>query len=286
VHLAVRFLDDVIDAGRYPTPELERAALASRKVGLGVMGLAELLAALRIPYDSDEAVRLAGRLTRHIRREAHRASAALAAERGPFPLFEQSTFARRGSPPLRNAQLTSIAPTGTISLVAGTTAGIEPMFAIAYARTVLGHQVVELNPLFERTVRDLGLYSDQLAARVAATGRVRDDPVLPPDIRAAFPTALEVAAEWHLRMQAAVQRHVDAAVSKTVNLPADATVEDVREIYLAAWRARVKGITVYRYGSKPDQVLTLLGDGGGALGPSVYADVAFAGGCAGHVCEF
>jgi len=286
VHLAVRFLDDVIDAGRYPTPELERAALASRKVGLGVMGLAELLAALRIPYDSDEAVRLAGRLTRHIRREAHRASAALAAERGPFPLFEQSTFARRGSPPLRNAQLTSIAPTGTISLVAGTTAGIEPMFAIAYARTVLGHQVVELNPLFERTVRDLGLYSDQLAARVAATGRVRDDPVLPPDIRAAFPTALEVAAEWHLRMQAAVQRHVDAAVSKTVNLPADATVEDVREIYLAAWRARVKGITVYRYGSKPDQVLTLLGDGGGALGPSVHADVAFAGGCAGHVCEF
>jgi ribonucleoside-diphosphate reductase alpha chain len=286
VHVAVRFLDDVIDVSRYPFTELERAALASRKVGLGVMGLAELLASLRIPYDSDDAVHLVIRLARHIRREARRASAALAEARGAFPLFAESTFAGRGSPPLRNAQLTSVAPTGTISLVAGTTAGIEPMFAIAYARTVLDRQVVELNPLFERTARDLGFYTEQLAADVAATGSVRDNPAVPADVRAAFPTALDLAPDWHLRMQATIQRHVDAAVSKTINLPAAATLDNVKEIFLAAWRAKVKGITVYRYGSKPDQVLTLLGDRDAALGPPVRADVAFAGGCAGHACEF
>jgi len=285
VHLAVRFLDDVIDVSRYPVPELERAARASRKVGLGVMGLAELLASLRLPYDSDEAVRFAARIARHVRREARRASAALAAERGPFPRFDESTFARRGSPPLRNAQLTSVAPTGTISLIAGTTAGIEPMFAIAYARQVLDRQIVELNPLFERTVRDLGLLSEDLVAAVAATGRVRDEPSLPPEVRAAFPTALDLAPHWHLRMQAAIQRQVDAAVSKTINLPAATTVDEVREIYLAAWRAKVKGITVYRYGSKPDQALTLLSDGGDATAPPVRADVAFSGGCAGRACE-
>jgi ribonucleoside-diphosphate reductase alpha chain len=250
------------------------------------MGLAELLASLRIPYDSDGAVRLAARLARHIRGAARSASTELADERGPFPFFDESTFARRGSSPLRNAQLTSVAPTGTISLIAGTTSGIEPMFAIAYARNVLNRQLIELNPLFERTVRGLGLYTDQLVADIAATGHVRDNPAVPPDVRAAFPTALDLAPEWHLRMQAAVQRHVDAAVSKTINLPASATVEDVRDVFLAAWRARVKGITVYRYGSRPDQVLTLLGDREAALGPPVRADVAFAGGCAGRACEF
>ena len=286
VHLAVRFLDDVIDVSRYPFPELEGAALASRKVGLGIMGLAELLASLRIPYDSDEAVRLGGRLARHIRQEARRAPAALAEERGPFPLFAESTFARRGTPPLRNAQLTSVAPTGTISLIAGTTAGIEPMFAIAYARNVLGRQLVETNALFDRTARDLGFYTEQLTADIAATGRVRDNPRVPADVRAAFPTALDLAPEWHLRMQAAIQRHVDAAVSKTINLPAEAAIDDVRDIFLAAWRAKVKGITIYRYGSKPSQVLTLLAEPDAALGPPVRVDTAFAGGCAGHACEF
>jgi ribonucleoside-diphosphate reductase alpha chain len=286
VHLAVRFLDDVIDVSRYPFPELEDAALASRKVGLGIMGLAELLASLRIPYDSDEAVRLGGRLAGHIRQEARRASAAPAHERGPFPPFAESTFARKGTPPLRNAQLTSVAPTGTISLIAGTTAGIEPMFAIAYARNVLGRQLVETNALFDRTARDLGFYTEQLAADIAATGRVRDNPHVPADVRAAFPTALDLAPEWHLRMQAAIQRHVDAAVSKTINLPAEAAVDDVRHIFLTAWRAKVKGITIYRYGSKAGQVLTLLTEPDAALGPPVRVDTAFAGGCAGHACEF
>lgn len=284
--LAVRFLDDVIDVSRWPVPEMERAVHATRRVGLGMMGLAELLATLGIPYDSDAAVRLAGRLARHIRDRARRSSAGLAAERGPFPLFDESTLARRGLPPLRNAQLTSVAPTGTISLIAGTTAGIEPMFAVAYVRHVLGRHLVETNPLFERLARERGFHSEQLVADIARTGGVRANPAVPDDVRAAFPTALEVSPGWHLRMQAAVQRHVDAAVSKTVNLPASATVEEVRGIYLAAWRARVKGITVYRYGSHPGQVLTFLAGEDGAGGRPVRVDTSFTGGCAGHVCEF
>jgi len=284
--LAVRFLDDVIDANRYPLPELEEAAKATRKVGLGVMGLAEALAALGIPYDSEPAVRLAARVARFVRERAREASAELAEERGPFPLWPESVYAARGLPPLRNAQLTSIAPTGTISIIAGTTSGIEPLFAVAYVRNVLAGQLVEVNPLFERLARDRGFWSEDLAAELVASGRVRDNPRVPEDVRRAFPTALEIAPEWHLRMQAAVQRHVDAAVSKTVNLAAEATVDDVRRIYLAAWRAGAKGITVYRYGSKPGQVLTLLGEPPAGPAPPVRVDALYAGGCAAHACEF
>jgi ribonucleoside-diphosphate reductase alpha chain len=286
VQVAVRFLDDVIDAAEYPIPEMERAAHATRKVGLGMMGLAELLARLGIPYDSDDGVRLAARLARRIRLEARRASTDLAVERDPFPRFGDSTFAGAGSAPLRNAQLTSIAPTGTVSLIAGTTAGIEPMFAIAYARRILDRQVTETNALFERTARDHGFYSEDLMADIARTGSVRHHPAVPAEVRAAFPTALDLTPDWHLRMQAAVQRHVDAAVSKTVNLPAEATVDDVRALFLAAWRAKVKGITVYRYGTRAGQVLTLLADSRAPRTPPVVVDTGYAGGCAAHTCEF
>lgn len=281
VRLAVRFLDDVIEVNRYPTADLEVAARATRKVGLGVMGLAELLAILGIPYDSDEAIRTGERIARRVRREARRASAELAAERGAFPRWDESVLAARGLPALRNAQLTSIAPTGTISLIAGTTSGIEPMFAIAYVRNVLGRQLIEVNGLFERTARDRGFYRDELMARIARTGGVRDDPSVPEDVRRAFVTALEIEPGWHLRMQAAMQRHVDAAVSKTVNLPAGATVDDVRRLYLEAWRAGTKGITVYRYGSRPGQVLTYME---GEQAP-VRVATTYAGGCAGYECE-
>jgi ribonucleoside-diphosphate reductase alpha chain len=255
-------------------------------VGLGVMGLAELLATLGIPYDSTAAVDLAGRLVRRVQGETRRASAELAARRGPYPLFAESRDARRGAPPLRNAQLLSVAPTGTISLIAGTTSGIEPMFAIAYVRNVLGRHLVEANLLFERLARDRGFYSDVLIDDIAQAGGVRANRAVPAEIRAAFPTALEIAPEWHLRMQAAVQRHVDGAVSKTINLPARATVDDVRAVFLDAWRARVKGITVYRYGSLADQVLTLLSDEVPMGERPVRVDGAFTGGCAEHVCEF
>ncbi len=280
--LAVRFLDDVIDVSRYPIPEIEAATRATRKVGLGVMGLAEMLAGLGIPYDSERGVRLAGRIARSIRQVTQAASTRLAEERGAFPAFGDSRFA--GSAPRRNAQLTSIAPTGTISLIAGTTAGIEPMFAIAYTRSVIGRRLLEVNPCFDRLARDRGFYRHDLIAEIARRGGVRQYPRLPPEVRGAFPIAAEIAPEWHLRMQAAVQRHVDAAVSKTVNLPADATVDDVRSLYLAAWRAKVKGITVYRYGSRPRQVLTYVGPA--TEQALLSADPTFSGGCVGHTCEF
>ncbi len=285
VRLAVRFLDDVIDVSVYPFPELGDAAALTRKVGLGVMGLAELLALLGIPYDSDEARTLSGRIAARVRREARRASAELAERRGAFPLFEESVFRRRGLPPLRNAQLTAVAPTGTISILAGTTSGIEPMFALAYARNVLGTQLLEVNPLFERVARARGFYSDELLAEVALTGTIAGNRRVPADVRRAFVTAREVAPAWHLRIQAAVQRHVDGGVSKTVNLPAEAVPQDVAGIYVDAWRSGAKGITVYRDGSRPEQVLTLLPAGRDALAP-VLAGQTYAGGCAGRDCEF
>jgi ribonucleoside-diphosphate reductase alpha chain len=248
------------------------------------MGLAEMLASLGIPYDSERGVRLAGRIARSINQVAQAASTRLAEERGPFPAFADSRFA--GSAPRRNAQLTSIAPTGTISLIAGTTAGIEPMFAIAYTRAVIGRRLLEVNPCFDRLARDRGFYHHDLIAEIARRGGVRNYPQLPAQVRAAFPTAGEIAPEWHLRMQAAVQRHVDAAVSKTVNLPADATVDDIRAIYLAAWKAKVKGITVYRYGSRQGQVLSYVGPFPAPDQALLSADATFSGGCVGHICEF
>ncbi len=278
--VAVRFLDDVIDVSRYPFRELAEATRATRKIGLGVMGLAELLAVLGIPYDSEEGVRLAGQIMRRIQQAAHAASRRLAEERGSFPVFAESRFARSG--PRRNAQVTSVAPTGTISLIAGTTAGIEPMFAIAFTRAIVGRHLLEVNPCFDRLARDRGFYRDELIAEIAQRGGVRGYPHLPAEVRAAFPIAAEIAPEWHLRMQAEIQRHVDAAVSKTVNLPATATVDDVRAIYLAAWRAKAKGITVYRYGSREGQVLSYA-----APEPELArADKDFSGGCAGRTCEF
>lgn len=275
---AVRFLDDVIDVNGYPLPELAAAGRATRKVGLGMMGLAELLAELGVPYDSDAAVRLAGRIARHIQRAANDESVRLAAERGVFPAFPQSRY----TTPRRNAQLTSVAPTGTISLIAGTTAGIEPMFAIAYSRNILGRQLLEVNPRFDRIARDRGFYTEDLVTEIAQRGGVRACPTVPEPVRAAFPTAAEIDPHWHLRMQAAVQRHVEAAVSKTVNLPAEARVADVREIYLSAWRAKVKGITVYRYGSRAGQVLSFAAPGDALP----QAAAAFSGGCISRACEF
>jgi ribonucleoside-diphosphate reductase alpha chain len=274
--LAVRFLDDVIDVNRYPFPELDTASRATRKIGLGVMGLAEMLASLGIPYDSAQGVRIAGRIALCIQQTGHVASVRLAEERGAFPAFADSRLA--GSAPRRNAQVTSVAPTGTISLIAG----IEPMFAIAYTRAIVGRHLLEVNPCFDRLARDQGWYRDELIAEIARRGGVRSYRRLPAEVRAAFPTASEIAPEWHLRMQAAVQHNVDAAVSKTINLPATATVDDIRAIYFAAWKAKVKGITAYRYGSREGQVLTFA-----APEPVVaHADTAFSGGCVGHVCEF
>lgn len=259
VGAAVRFLDDVIDVARYPVQALTDAATAARKIGLGVMGLADVLAALGLPYDSDQAVRFTDRLMADIAHWAHTASRDLAAERGPFPLFAHSRWA--DGLPMRHAQVTSIAPTGTISLIAGTSAGIEPLYALAYTRHLLGRDFTEIDPRIRARATECGVWST-VESRITATGSTSDCPELPTELRRSFVTAQDIDSIWHVRMQAAVQRHTDAAVAKTVNLCADASVADVRDLLWEAWNAGVKGITVYRSGSRPGQVLRTTEPGG------------------------
>jgi len=249
--LSVRFLDDVIEVNPYPLAEIDRMVKLNRRVGLGVMGWADLLFLLEIPYDSEQALRLAEQVMRSINEAGHDESARLAKERGPFPTFTQSIY--RDGPPLRNATVTTIAPTGSISLIAGCSSGIEPMFALAYSHTFLGSSVV--TPVFEQIARERGFYSDELAKRVLQKGSVQDMDEVPERLRRVFKTAHEIAPEWHVRVQAAFQRHTDNAVSKTINLLTSATREDVRKAYLLAYESGCKGITVFRDKSREEQVL-------------------------------
>lgn len=258
VRVAVRFLDDVIEVGRFPVPQIEAITRANRKIGLGVMGFADLLIRLGISYDSDDAVRVADEVMGLIAGEARDASAALAAERGVFPNWKGSVHEREGRP-LRNATQTAIAPTGTISIIAGASASIEPLFALAYRRShVLEEETLhEINPLFLRALEDLGLDAGELVPAVLETGNLRDAPGVPAELKRIFVTALEIPPDRHLDVQTAFQRHVDNSVSKTVNLPERATPDDIARIYRRAWEAGLKGITIYRYGSKGAQVLEI-----------------------------
>ena len=256
VHLGVRFLDDVIQVNRYPATPFALMAERNRKIGLGVMGWAEMLIRLGLPYDSEAARRLAGEVAAFLRSEAEAASAALARERGAFPNLP---YARDPERPRRHATLLSIAPTGTISILAGTTPSIEPLFAVAYTREgVLGGEALpEVNPLFVRMMEERGADWRRVVREVAKTGTLEGVAGVPEEVRRVFRSALEVRPEDHLKMQAAWQAHVDNAVSKTINLRPEATAEEVERIYLEAWRLGLKGITVFRYGSKGEQVLEL-----------------------------
>ena len=256
IHHAVRFLDDVIDANRYPLPEIERATKATRKIGLGVMGWADALAALGIAYDSTEALRLAHEVAKFLEDESLAASAALAERRGAFPAWTGSRWEVAGHRPLRNATTTTIAPTGTISIIAGCASGIEPLYALVYSRNVLDGAVLsEVNPAFQRIAVERGFASPTLFDAIAAHGGARGLAEVPEDIQQRFPTAHEVDVGTHVRMQAAFQRHVHAAVSKTINLRRDATPADVKAAYELAYELGCKGITVYRDGSREGQVL-------------------------------
>lgn len=255
VELAVRFLDDVVEVSRYPFPEISAATRANRKIGLGAMGFADLLVDLGIPYDAPEAVTLAGRLMGRVAEVARRASAELAEERGVFPAYPGSVPARQGLR-LRNATVTSIAPTGTLSILADCSSGIEPYFALAFTRHVLdGEKLPETNARFERALRSAGGLDEDLLERVRHAGSARGVEGVPESIGRLFPTAPDVAPEVHLDVQEAFQRHVDNAVSKTINLPPEATPADVRAIYLSAWRRGLKGVTVFREGCKGAAVL-------------------------------
>ncbi len=252
----VRFLDDVIDANRYPLPEIERATKATRKIGLGIMGWADALAALDVAYDDPAALALAEKIAAFLEDESLEASRALAAERGPFPAWRGSRWFTSDQRPLRNATTTTIAPTGTISIIAGCASGIEPLYALAYRRNVLdGAELVEVNPSFMQIAGDRGFGSPALFDALAIAGGIRGRSDVPADIQRRFPTAHEIDIATHVRMQAAFQRHVHAAVSKTINLRRDATPSDVKAAYELAYELGCKGITVYRDGSRDGQVL-------------------------------
>jgi ribonucleoside-diphosphate reductase alpha chain len=258
--LGVRFLDDVIDANHYPLEPIAEITRRNRKIGLGIMGFADALIERGIPYDSDEAVAFGEKLAGALDRESVAASVELARERGPFPNFEDSRWQKLGHAPLRNATTTSIAPTGTISILAGCSGGIEPLYAVSFVRQVLdGARLVDVHPLFvERAKRD-GWYSEALMQRIAERGSVRGIDGVPADVQRLFVTAYDIAPEWHVRMQSAFQRHVHNAVSKTINFPKAATVEDVQRSYEQAWKGGCKGVTVYRDGSREEQVLSFGG---------------------------
>ncbi len=257
VRKAVHFLDNVIDVNKYPLPEIDKMTKGTRKIGLGVMGWADLLCKLRIPYNSQEALDLAEKVMGFIQEESKKKSAEIAEKKGVFPFYDKSIYKDSGIK-LRNATTTTIAPTGTLSIIAGVSSGIEPLFAISYIRNVLDNEeLVEVNPIFEKVAKEEGFYSEDLMRRIAKKGSIRDFAEIPKAIRSVFVTAHDISPEYHVRMQAAFQKYTDNAVSKTVNLPHSATRDDVRKVYMLAYETNCKGVTIYRDGSRESQVLNI-----------------------------
>lgn len=257
VHKAVHFLDNVIEMNNHPVPQIKELTLANRKIGLGVMGFADMLARMWIPYDSRQAVRMAEKIMRFIEKEGRAASVELGKKRGSFLNFERSTWKGKYEA-IRNAATTTIAPTGTISMIADCSSGIEPFFALCYVKSVMeGSKLLYVNKAFEKVMKEKGLYSEDLFNEVAEKGSIRGMEGIPEEIQKVFVTALDIAPEWHVRMQAAFQKHTDNAVSKTINFPNTATVDDVKEAYILAYKLGCKGITVYRDGSRDVQVLNI-----------------------------
>ena len=256
IHLSVRFLDNVIDASKYPIDAIGEKVRTNRKIGLGVMGWSDLLYQLGIPYNSQEALNLGEKLMKFVQAESKAISQTLAEERGPFPAYEKSTYGSKKQGPFRNATTTTIAPTGTLSIIAGCSSGIEPLFALSFTRNVMdGEKLTEANPYFEAALRAEDSFSKALMEDVAKKGSVAHMKHLPEHIRKVFVTSHDIEPTYHLKMQAVFQKYTDNAVSKTVNLPHDATEEDIRKIYWMAYEQGCKGVTVYRDGCKSAQVL-------------------------------
>jgi ribonucleoside-diphosphate reductase alpha chain len=257
VREGVHFLDNVIDVNKYPIDKIAENTRANRKIGLGVMGFSDMLLQLGVPYNSEEAVRVGGSVMQFLTEEGRKMSEELAAERGPFPNFKGSIYDRPGRKPVRNATVSTIAPTGTLSIIAGCSSGVEPLFGLTFVRRVLdGAELIEVNPIFEKVARDRGFFSDTLMKEIAEHGGCTGIASVPEDIQRVFVTAHDISPEWHIRMQAAFQQYTDNAVSKTVNFPHSASAKDVEKVYMLAYQLGCKGVTIYRDGSRDEQVLS------------------------------
>jgi len=255
VKSAVRFLDNVIDVNKFPLPQIEEMTKKSRKIGLGVMGFADMLLELGIPYNSENSIKLAEEIMCFVNEEAHKFSSELAVERGVFPAYRGSIYEKSGRP-MRNASCTTIAPTGTLSIIAGCSSGIEPHFALCFTRNILdGTKMIEVNPYFERAAKEGGYYSEELIKSLAE-GAHLDEADVPAEAKELFVTAHQIVPQWHVRIQAAFQKCTDNAVSKTVNFSREAVEGDVAEVYKMAHDSNLKGITIYRDGSREDQPMS------------------------------
>ncbi len=257
VRTAVHFLDNVIDINKYPLKEIEKMTKGNRKIGLGVMGFADMLIKMGIKYDTEEGLQIGEKLMKFVDTEAKRISVQLGEEKGNFPNFKGSIWEKQFKT-MRNATVTTIAPTGTISIIAGCSQGIEPLFAIVYVREVaesLGRSLIEVNPLFESIALKEGFYDEALIKKIARKTSIQDVEEIPERVRKLFVVAHDISAEWHVRMQAAFQKYTDNAVSKTINFPNRATPDDIDKAYWLAYKLGCKGVTVYRHGSREKQVL-------------------------------
>ena len=273
IDLAVHFLDNVIDINDYPLPEIREMTMGNRKIGLGVMGWADMLVQMNIPYNSAKALKLAEQVMSFILDMARKASCRLAVERGEFPNIDKSVYAKnpKGKRP-RNATVTTIAPTGTISIIAGASSGIEPVFAISFYRRVLdGQKLIETNPYFELIAKKEGFYSEKLMEKIALSGTIQDIDEIPDHVKRVFVTSHDISPQWHVKMQAAFQKYTENAVSKTVNFPEDATASQVAKVFNLAYASGCKGITVYRYNSR-ESVLNVQGKSSTPKGASYLSE--------------
>ncbi|MFQ5892174.1 MAG: adenosylcobalamin-dependent ribonucleoside-diphosphate reductase, partial [Candidatus Methanofastidiosia archaeon] len=259
IKIAIHFLDNVIDVNQFPVREMEEITMGNRKIGLGVMGFSDMLIKLKIPYNSDKVIKVAKEIMKFISEKSKKASQSLAMERGVFPNFKGSVYDSGKGFKIRNAALTTIAPTGSLSIIANCSGGIEPLFAICYNRQNIldDEKLVEVNPLFEKVARERGFYSKKLMKKIAERGSVMGLREVPKDVQKIFVTAHDISPEWHVKMQAAFQKYIDNAVSKTVNFPHDATKEDVEKVFMLAFELGCKGVTIYRDGSREKQVLNI-----------------------------
>jgi ribonucleoside-diphosphate reductase alpha chain len=258
VKLAVRFLDNIIDVCNYPVRDTVRLVQANRKIGLGVMGFADALFLLGIPYDSEQGVEFASTVMNFINQRARDASAALANQRGPFPNWNESVWRTKRNLKVRNASLTCVAPTGTLSIIADCSSGIEPVFSLVFVRRILaGAKMLQINPVFEKGATKAGFYSKKLQNQIAKAGSVQQITQIPPNIRKIFKCAYDIKPEWHIQMQAAFQQHCDAAVSKTINFRENATPAAVDKAYKLAYQMGCKGITIYRRHSRAHEPMSL-----------------------------